>query len=49
MEDVKDCPIQTSETMKEHLGTREGTQDVGERVVAMMARDRNEGGMGIMK
>ena len=35
--------------MKEHLGTREGIQDVGEKVVAMMARDRNEGGMGIMK
>ena len=35
--------------MKEHLGTREGIQDVGEKVVEKVARDRNEGSMGIMK
>lgn len=35
--------------MKEHLGTREGIQDVGEKVVEMMARHRNEGSMGTIK
>lgn len=35
--------------MKEHLGTREGIQNVGEKVVEMMARDRNEGSMGTVK
>ena len=49
MRDVKDCPIYTSETMKEHLGIREGIQDVGEKVVEKVARDRNEGSMGTMK